>query len=68
MLEREPGEQLVLLARDGDLAGVKRLLDTGVDVNYANKVGRSSRIEFQPKCLDLVLYGMRLCRTASTRP
>jgi len=34
----EPGELLVTLAAKGDIPGVKKCLDSGVNINFGNKV------------------------------
>ena len=37
-LAKDPNEEMVQLALKGDIPGVKKLLDSGVNVNYGNKV------------------------------
>ena len=37
--QESPGDQLLKAARDGDLAKIKKLVDSGVDVNFVDQFG-----------------------------
>ncbi|MFL2870643.1 MAG: PQQ-binding-like beta-propeller repeat protein [Pirellulaceae bacterium] len=37
--QESPGEQLLKAARDGDLADIKKLIDSGADVNFVDQFG-----------------------------